>query len=99
MGIIKWLRYVKGIFDVYIISFVVSALRDLIWSTLSPDTASIVINTIAYSSLLVVVASILLAWCLFIMNADTSAHEQFEDLVASLLTFVIVVFLHERINH
>ena len=74
-----------------------SALRDLTWCTLSPDTAIVVIDTISYGSLLVVVASILLAWYLFIMNDDVSAHEQFEELVSSLLTFVIVVFLHERI--
>jgi len=97
MAIIRWLRYVKGVFNIYIISCIMSALRDLTWCTLSPDTAIVVIDTISYGSLLVVVASILLAWYLFIMNDDVSAHEQFEELVSSLLTFVIVVFLHERI--
>ena len=97
MATIKWLRHVKGVFDVYIMSCIVSALRDLTWFTLSPETATVVVDAIAYGSLLVVVASILLSWYLFIVNADVSAHEQFEDLVTSLLTFVIAVFLHERI--
>ena len=97
MATVKWLGHVKGIFDVYITSCVVSALRDLTWFALSPETATVVVDAIAYGSLLIVVTSILLSWYLFIMNADVSAHEQFEGLVASLLTFVIVVFLHERI--
>ena len=94
-----WLRYVKGVFDLYLLSFVASSLHDLAWVTLSPADANALINFASYTLLLVVVTSTLVAWHQAVVHGSRRARNHFEGLIMSLVSFVVLVVLQDRIYH